>query len=69
MYHDGTPVQDSLRKIMIRKTYNGGSINNQPEEKALVDGVAAFDIEIPIGCTSLDVQVILEFQNLDCKRY
>jgi len=57
MYHDGTPVQDSTKKIMIRKTFSTCSVTTVQEEKNLVDGVATFDIEIGQGCTALEISV------------
>lgn len=60
MFHDGTPVQDQIRKVMIKKAYQGAQPSqNLNEEKALVDGVAAFDVEIPAGCVALQITVSL----------
>lgn len=58
MHRDGTPVQDEMHKVVIKKDYQGKQPSqNLIEEHTPVDGVAPFDVEIPDGCTSLKITV------------
>lgn len=63
MYYDGTPVKNDYRRIQITKRYSyidggaTGGLENNPDEKQVIDGVAQFDIQIPAGCSSVEVIV------------
>ncbi|XP_060595854.1 CD109 antigen-like [Ruditapes philippinarum] len=80
MYYDGTPVVDNYRRIQITKRYSyldggvTGGVENNPDEKQPVDGVAAFDVPIPAGCSSVEVIAKWDYdirttQTLKASRY
>ena len=67
MYYDGTPVRSDGRQIQISKSYSfseggvTGGFNNQPESKMPINGVATFEVPIPLGTSAVEVTVCLLF--------